>query len=136
MATTTAPPSERTDLSIVTSAEQYSGMLARLQDRFNILTPFATIGGLAPQHVVFPAVVVISVDPNAKEVYDGVNAQGEQGLQYLKPGEVALAKNGLRKIAEGLGISIHLEYPTPGIRHYWHVKAIAAYKGVDGQWVI
>jgi hypothetical protein len=42
------------------------------------------------------------------------DATARNVLQFLKPGEVALAKNGLRSIAEGLGISIHLEYPSAG----------------------
>jgi hypothetical protein len=127
---------ESTELAVITTPEQFQTALARLTDRCNVLTPFASIGGLAPQHAIFTTVVNISLDKSAGQVYDGMNDAGRNVLQFLKPGEVALAKNGLRSIAEGLGISIHLEYPSAGqVRHYWHVKAIAAYRGLDGAWV-
>lgn len=126
-----------TALSIISTPEQFQTTLATVERNYNVLTPFATIGGLAPQYVIFPSVVRINIDAAAAEVYDGKNGRGESKLQYLGPDEVALAKNGLRKIAEGLGISIRLEYLRDGVspEHYYHVKAVAAYRGLDGQWV-
>jgi hypothetical protein len=107
-----------------------------------VLTPFQNIGGIAPQHAIFTTVINISTDRAAGQVYDGVtvdsNGNERRALQYVKPGEVALAKNGLRSIAEGLGISIKLVHLSDGgaIRNFYHVKAIAAYRGVDGAWVV
>lgn len=142
----TAPPvtasAERTDLAIITNGEQFQQALALFDKSYNVLTPFANIGGLAPQHAIFTTVIRINTDRAAGQVYDGVIAdrQGNErnGLQYLKPGEVALAKNGLRSIAEGLGISFKLVHLSDGgaIRNFYHVKAIAAYRGVDGAWVV
>lgn len=128
---------ERQDLAIITSGEQFQEALARFEKIYNVLTPFASIGGLAPQHAIFHTVIAINPDPAAKQVYDGVD-NGRRLLQYIKPGEVALAKNGLRSIASGLGISIKLIHLSDGgaIRHFYHVKAIAAYRGLDGSWEV
>lgn len=117
---------ERTPAVITTPEEFRSSLLKWQQDRFNVLTPFSRISGLAQQHGIVTSVIEINVDKTAGEVYDG--------LPFLKQGEVALAKNGLRKIAEGLGISVRLEYLSTGamVRYYWHVKAIATYRGIDG----
>jgi len=111
---------------VITTADEYRASVGRWeQQRFHILTPFSNISGLAPSHGILTSVVQINVNPVAGEVYEG--------LPFLKGDEVALAKNGLRKIAEGLGISTKLEYISVGIlHHYWHVKAIASYRGMDG----
>lgn len=113
---------------VITTADEYQASLARWQQRqYHILTPFSNISGLASSHGILTSVVQINTDTAAGEIYDG--------LPFLKKdkGEVALAKNGLRKIAEGLGISTKLEYLSVGpIRHYWHIKAIASYRGIDG----
>lgn len=130
------PMTETTGLAIITSADQFNRTIATIQKAYHVLTPFTNIGAIAPQHAIFTSVVQVDTDKAAGEVYDGM--QGDRNvLQFLKAGEVALAKNGLRKIAEGLGISIHLEYLSDGgaIRHFYHVKAVAAYRGLDGSWV-
>lgn len=117
---------ERTP-AVITTPEEFRTSLQRWQqERFNILTPFARISGLAQQHGIVTSVIQINVDKSFGEVYDG--------LPFLKSDEVALAKNGLRKIAEGLGISVRLEYLSTGatVRHFWHVKAVASYRGIDG----
>lgn len=118
-------PAEKTP-EIITTPQEYRGAhLLWKQRQFNVLTPFVNISGLAPQHGIFTSVIQIDPAKAAGQAYDG--------LPFLKAGEVALAKNGLRTIAEGLGISVRLEYISTGvIRHYWHVKAIASYRGLDG----
>lgn len=91
----------------------------------NLLTPFKQISGLAPHHAIFSAVIELNPDKAAGDVYDG--------LPFLKPDEVAIAKPGLRKIADGLGISFDLEHlSVNAIRNYWLVRATAKYKGIDG----
>lgn len=114
---------------VITTAEEFRASLERWQGRqFNVLTPFSNISGLAPSHGILTSIVQINLDKTAGDVYDG--------LPFLKGGDVALAKNGLRRIAEGLGISTRLEYIAVGIiPNYWHVKAIATYKGIDGSLV-
>jgi hypothetical protein len=119
--------------SVITTPAEYATSLQRWQhEKFNMLTPFSSISGLAQQHGIIASFVQINNDPakgGPGEVYDG--------LPFLKSGEVAIAKNGLRKIAEGLGISTRLEYISVGlIRYYWHVKAIASYRGIDGSTVV
>jgi hypothetical protein len=128
---------ESTELAIITSAQEFTGAIARLEKTCHLLTPFTSFGALAPQHALFPTIVKISTDKDAGDVYDGVGKDGRQALQFLKPGEVALAKNGLQKIADALGINIHLDYLHDGgaIRHFYHVRAVAAYRGLDGQWI-
>ncbi len=118
-------PADKTPAVIMTP-EQYRGALLRWQAlQLHVLTPFANISGLAPQHGIITSVIQINTEKISGEVYDG--------LPFLKQDQLGIAKNGLRKIAEGLGISTRLKYISVGtIRHYWHVKAIASYRGLDG----
>lgn len=120
--------SERTP-AVITSPEEFRGALLRWQQQhFNVLTPFANISGLAPSHGLLTTLIQLNTDKAAGEVTDS-----SSGLPYLKGDDVAPAKNGLRKIAEGLGISTRLEYISVAtIPNYWHVKAIASYRGLDG----
>lgn len=112
----------------ITTPTQFEQAIAKWQGRYNLLTPFTQITGLAPKHGIIASVV--KIDPNpAKggpgEVYDG--------LPFLHDGEVALAKIGLRKIAEGAGISITTTRTDPRtIPYLWEFKAIATYRGIDG----
>lgn len=111
---------------IITTPTEFAGAVQRWQGKYNLLTPFTNISGLAQAHGIFSTVIPINTNKLAGEVYDG--------LPFLKDNQVALAKNGLRKIAEGLGISTKLEYISVGVvPYYWHVKAIASYIGIDGK---
>jgi hypothetical protein len=115
----------RTPAAITTPDEYRQALLRWQNEHFHVLTPFTNISGLAPAHAIYSSQVSISLDKDQQEYYDT--------MPFLKSGEVALAKRGLRKIAEGLGISTRLEYISVGvIPHYWHVKAIASYRGIDG----
>ena len=123
---TTAVSTEVRTPEIITRPDQFTSAVARWQGRFNLLTPFTNISGLAQAHGIFSTVIPIDTNKLAGEVYDG--------LPFLKQDQVALAKNGLRKVAEGLGISTKLEYISVGVvAFYWHVKAIARYTGIDGK---
>jgi len=125
-----AEKSEARIPEIITSQEEYHVSRLRWEEKkYNILTPFRDISGLAPAHGVLASLILINTDVDAKEVYSG--------LPFLKKDEVALAKRGLRKIADGLGISTELEHLSVGtVSHYWHVKAIATYRGLDGAVVL
>lgn len=112
----------------ITSPAQFEQAIAKWTGHYNLLTPFTQITGLAHKHGIIASVVKINPDPRKGgpgEVYDG--------LPFLNDGEVALAKIGLRKIAEGAGISITTERTDPyTIANYWSFKAIATYRGIDG----
>lgn len=116
----------RTD--IITTPTQFELALAKWTGHYNLLSPFTQITGLAPQHGIIASVVKVNPDPSKGgpgEVYDG--------LLFLGAGEVAIAKIGLRKIAEGAGISLTTLRTDPRtIQFLWEFKAIATYRGIDG----
>lgn len=114
---------------IITTADEYRSAVLRWQSQhYNVLTPFTNISGLAQQHGLIASVVQISTDRAAGEIYDNSG-----GLPFLKDDEVALAKPGLRKIAECSGISTSTVRTDPRtMAYYWEMKAIATYRGVDG----
>lgn len=114
----------------ITTAEQFSNAVAEWQGKCHVLTPFASVGSIAPMHAVWVSVVQINPDKASGEVY---YSDSNAKLPWLKDGEVALAKNGLRKIAEGLGVDIKLHHLSVGVKpHYWLVRAVATYKSLDG----
>lgn len=112
----------------ITTPEAFTAALTQWEQQFNVLTPFTTFSHLAPGWGISGTIVRINSDGSPdgpREVY--------AGLPFLKAGaEVALAKKGLRKLAEAAGISTQTyELPT-GARFYWKVKAVASYRGIDG----
>jgi hypothetical protein len=131
-APTTASPSgeiaRRTET--ITTPTQFEAAIAKWTGNYNLLTPFTQITGLAPKHGIIASVVKINPDPakgGPGDVYDGLPFLDKQ------KGEVALAKIGLRKIAEGAGISITTQRTDPRtIANLWEFKAIATYRGIDG----
>lgn len=119
--------------AVITTPDEFSTAMARWQkEHHNVLTAFSNIAGLAASHAIQWSMVQLDPDPTkggTEDVYDG--------LPFLKKDQVAPAKRGLRKIAEALGISIRIEHLSVGrVRHYWLVKAIASYRGIDGSTVI
>jgi hypothetical protein len=110
---------------VITSSEEFKSSMALWASRqYHILTPFTSISGLAPQHGIMTSLVKLDPNKEAGEVYDG--------LPFLKKDEVAIAKIGLRKLAECAGISYRTEIIKTGVRFHWIVKCIASYRGVDG----
>lgn len=113
---------------IITTPNAFAEAIAKWTGNYNLLSPFTQITGMAAQHGIIASVVKINPDPakgGPGEVYDG--------LPFLNKGEVAIAKLGLRKIAEGAGISITTVRTDPRtIRDYWEFKAVATYRGIDG----
>src|SRR6185369_11283233 len=70
--------------AVITTPEEYRGALLRWHEHhFNVLTPFANISGLAPQHGILSTVIQVNTDKSVGEVYDGTG-----GLPFLKDGEV------------------------------------------------
>lgn len=118
--------------AVITTPDEYSAALKRWEGHFHVLSPFTDISGLAPQHGIIVSTVRINPDPakgGPGEVYDG--------LPFLKGDEVALAKLGLRKIADCGAISTSTIRTDPRtIPHYWEFKAIASYRGIDGAIVV
>lgn len=112
--------------AVITTPEEYRGALLRWQEQhFNVLTPFSNISGMAAGHGIITSLIQISPDKAVGETYDG--------LPFLKNGEVALAKVGLRKLAECAGISTDTERTDDRrMPNYWEFKAIAKYRGIDG----
>lgn len=110
---------------IITTPDEYRGALLRWQEQhFNVLTPFTNISGMAPQHGIITSLIQVNPDKTVGEVY--------ADLPYLQ-GKVALAKVGLRKLAECAGISTRTERTDDRrILNYWEFKAIASYRGIDG----
>lgn len=113
---------------VITTPTQFESALQRWTGRYNLLTPFTQITGLAPKHGIIASAVRIDSNPakgGPGEVYDG--------LPFLQDSEVAIAKIGLRKIAEAAGISITTERTDPrAIQFLWEFKAIATWRGIDG----
>jgi hypothetical protein len=120
-------PVDRTP-AVITTPDEYTAAMKRWEGRFNVLTPFTSISGLAAQHGIIVSQVKVNPD-------DSKTGPGEVygGLPFLKTGEVALAKIGLRKLAECGAISTRTIRTDPRtIAHYWEFKAIASYRGIDG----
>jgi len=111
----------------ITTPEAFTAKLAEWERHFNVLTPFTTFSHLGPSLGISGTICQINPDARPdgpREVYSG--------LPFLKAGEVAIAKKGLRKLAEAGGISTQTyELPTSD-RYYWKVKAVATYRGLDG----
>lgn len=108
----------------ITTPEAFTARLTEWQQQFNVLTPFTTFSALAPGWAISGTIVQLSPDKAAGDVYDG--------LPFLKPTERAIAKKGLRKLAEGAGISTQTYELATTDRYHWKVKAVATYRGIDG----
>jgi len=111
---------------MITRPDEYLDALKRWTAAgFHVLTPFTNLTGLAERHALIASMVTINTDVAAAEVYDG--------LPFLETGEVAIAKLGLRKIAECGAISTTTTRTDPRtIPSFWEFKAIARYRSIDG----
>jgi hypothetical protein len=117
--------------TLIVTPEQYTTKLQAWQRNYHVLAPFSQISGMAPNHGLMYTAVTINSDAKSLDgdVYD--NAGGK--LPWLKDNERALAKRGLRKIAEALGVSYTTQRTDPRtIPNYWEVRAVATYRGLDG----
>lgn len=126
--TTALTTSDARTPAVIRTPDEFTTALQRWGDRFHILTPFTTMSGIAASHGLVVSQVRLNPNKDAGDVYDG--------LPFLKGNEVAIAKIGLRKLAEGAGMSLEtLRMDPRTIPFYWEVKAIATYRGIDGAMV-
>lgn len=113
---------------IIKTPAEYTAAMRKWGEHYHVLTAFTSVTGLAEGHALIASRVALSPDPSKGgpgDVYDG--------LPFLKSGEVAIAKTGLRKIADCAGITTRTFRTDPRtIPHYWEVKATASYRGIDG----
>jgi hypothetical protein len=147
MATTEQAPTqslEKTEVKtpeVITSADQFTAALANWSTRFNVLTPFAAISGIAAQHGIVRSVV--QLDLRAQYASDPSREHGGDlygGTPWLKGGpkgaddeQLAPSRKGLRKIADCAGISYTTLRVDPyTIQHFWMFKAVGSFRGVDG----
>lgn len=100
--------------------------MREIQDQAIICSPFANLDALPQFFRVSERVVLIDPDPQRGEVYGGAN--------FLKPGEVALARPGLLKLWQGAGGTIISSRRTDDrtIPHYCAWEAVGEIRQVDG----
>lgn len=102
----------------------------------HLLSPFTTLSGLAPQHIVQPVMVFLDPDPKAEDVYGPKDKNGNHVIAWLDANEVAPTHKGLLKIADAFGARVSLEWLhlmiRPRLANYWHVNAIVRYRDIDG----
>ena len=125
--------------SSITTAAELAKRIGEWKEAAHVLTPAVAVSSIAPQHVVNVAVVVISpvVGDNGQgdDTY-GLDSRGK-GLPWLKPGERAINRVGLMKLAQAAGLS--WDAAASGRtddrkeRFYWEYKAVGHYVGFDGQ---
>lgn len=137
-ADTALEPAAKTP-AVITTKEEYRSSMRLWGGNYNVLTPFSDVSGIAASFGIIASVVKINTDIAAGEVYSGTTPDGRPAMPFLKgkrgeaTEEFALAKIGLRKIAECGGISTSTERTDPRtIPHYWEFKAKASYRGLDG----
>jgi hypothetical protein len=137
-----AKPSDVKTPEVITSPDQYTSALKKWNESFNVLSAFTSVSGIAPQHGLVASQVRINLDAayGKEKVSGGGEVYG--GLPFLNGAkgqpneELALSKNGLRKLAECAGISYRTDRTDPRtISNYWEFKAIASYRGIDGSTV-
>lgn len=135
MSTTTETPAaalvKREDskgTDIIRTPGEYTEAMKTWAGHYHVLSPFTSVTGLAESHAIIASRVNISANPDDGDVYGDV--------PYLKGGEVALSKIGLRKIAECAAITTRTARMDPRtIMFYWEVKAVASYRSIDGSTV-
>lgn len=93
--------------------------------QMHVLSPFFNFAELPAGYSLLPTAVKLSADPLEGDVY--------QNTQFCKPHEVAIAKNGLMKIADCAGADIDTEDLTdPAVLFYWKFKATVKLIGLSG----
>lgn len=115
---------------VITKAEEYDKVYRYLVSRYHVLTPVTAFSGMAPQHGLVVAKVLLDSDPTHGEVY--------QDKLFCKTGskdplddEVAIAKGGLRKLALAGGWNLQADVMVAD-RHYWVVRGYNRFVGLDG----
>ena len=132
--TTTGGELAKTDPTppVITTAEEYRRSVNRWAGKFHLLTPIVAFSGIAPQHGLMAAQVVIDHDPEHGEVYaDPLFCKG--GHKDPLDDEVAIAKPGLRKLALAGGWNLTSERLDPRtMPHYWEFRGVNRFIGLNG----
>ncbi len=125
--------------SSITTAADLARRIGEWKEAAHVLTPAIAVSAIAPQHVVNVAVVVISPEVGDNGQGDdtyGLDSKGK-GLPWLKPGERAINRVGLMKLAQAAGLSwdaaLSGRTDDRKERFYWEYKAVGHYVGFDGQ---
>ena len=107
-----------------TLAEQIAEWNAK---KYHVLCPSTNLAGLPQGYALVATAVAINPDVNGGEVY--------QNRLYCGANEVAIAKVGLRKIADCAGMSVATSRvdPPPYEPFYWMFKARSEQIGIDGR---
>jgi len=123
-------PDRMTIPAVITGAEEYDRVYRYLAGRHHVLTPVMAFSGMAPQHGLIMAKVLIDSDPAHGEVY--------QDRLFCKTGnkdplddEVAIAKVGLRKLALAGGLNLQADVMRAE-RNYWVLRGYIRFVGLDG----
>jgi hypothetical protein len=115
---------------LITTASEYERAYKYLSQRYHVLSPISGFSGIAPQHGLMVAKVLIDSDPEHGEVYqDKLFCKSNQKDKL--DDEVALTKVGLRKLclAGGMNLDPELLKAEP---NYWVIRATNSFKGLDG----
>ena len=115
---------------VITTAEEYKRSVARWEGKYHVLTPAVAFSGIAQQHGLIAAKVLIDHDPDHGEVYSDP-LFCKRGSKDPLDDEVAISKVGLRKLALAGGWSLTSEVLRAD-RHYWMMRGINRFMGLDG----
>lgn len=128
----TVAPLEKYELPpVILKAEEYDKAFKYLTARYHVLTPVTAFSGMAPQHGLVVAKVLLDSDPEHGEVY--------QDKLFCKVGktkdplddEVAIGKVGLRKLALAGGWNLSADVLVAD-RNYWVLRGYNRFVGLDG----
>ena len=122
--------------SVITEPDVYARVYVDLKKRYHVLTPFASFSGLAPQHGLIVAKVLIDSDPDHGEVYQDklfCKTKDDRGqVLHEDQQEVALTKVGLRKLALAGGMNLTSDIIDTSKRHRWVLRGNNRFVGLDG----
>lgn len=116
---------------VIMKADEYDKAYRYLAARYHVLTPVTAFSGMAPQHGLVVAKVLLDSDPEHGEVY--------QDKLFCKVGktkdplddEVAIGKVGLRKLALAGGWNLSADVLVAD-RNYWVLRGYNRFVGLDG----
>lgn len=115
---------------VITTADVYDRVYKYLSTKYHILTPVASFTGIAPQHGIIIAKVLIDSDPNHGEVYQD-KLFCKHGQKDPMDDEVAIAKVGLRRLALAGGWNLSADV-LKADRNYWVLRGYNRFVGLDG----
>lgn len=128
------------DQRVIATPADYTKLLAELASKVNLLTPFTSIAGIAPSHLIRVHTTLLDLDPfKGGDVYGGFLEDGRKGMPFLKgtrggaDEEFAIAKGGLRKLADLASMSTGARRTDNGVvRNYWSFEGYVTYTALNG----